>query len=94
MLVGLLYLHLSSINSKGREGYTIKQRTNLGKKSKVYLWLSVILIVCEASQSSRQMAGAEVEELVVHLEKSIDLSNMEQGIKLVGTVLAKKILHK
>ncbi|KAM2058262.1 hypothetical protein ACFX16_030854 [Malus domestica] len=40
------------------------------------------------------MAGAEVEELVVHLEKSMDLSNMEQGIKLVGTILAKKILNK
>ncbi|RXI08917.1 hypothetical protein DVH24_023061 [Malus domestica] len=40
------------------------------------------------------MAGAEVEELVVHLEKSMDLSNMEQGIKLVGTALANKTLNK
>ncbi|KAM2927835.1 hypothetical protein COP2_035147 [Malus domestica] len=40
------------------------------------------------------MAGEGVEDLVVHLEKSLDISNMEQGIKLVGTALVNKTLNK
>lgn len=42
------------------------------------------------------MAGAEVEELVLHLEKKLELSTMEQrtGIKLVGTALVNKTLNK
>ena len=41
-----------------------------------------------------QMAVAEVEELMVHLERNIDLSTMEQGVKLVGIVLVNKTLNK
>ncbi|KAM3003562.1 hypothetical protein FF2_033908 [Malus domestica] len=40
------------------------------------------------------MAGEGVEDLVVHLKKSLDISNMEQGIKLVGTALVNKTLNK
>ncbi|XP_050121457.1 uncharacterized protein LOC126599164 [Malus sylvestris] len=40
------------------------------------------------------MAGDGVDDLVVHLEKSMDLSTMEQGIKLVGTALVNKTLNK
>ena len=35
-----------------------------------------------------------VEDLVVHLERTMDLSTMDQGIKLVGTVLHHKALNK
>ncbi|KAM1238474.1 hypothetical protein ACFX1Q_039168 [Malus domestica] len=40
------------------------------------------------------MAAADVEELVVHLERNMDLSIMEQGVKLVGSVLVNKTLNK
>lgn len=44
--------------------------------------------------SLKEMAETAVEDLVVHLERNMDLSTMEQGIKLVGTVLAQKTLNK
>ncbi|XP_048435342.1 uncharacterized protein LOC125475077 [Pyrus x bretschneideri] len=40
------------------------------------------------------MTSQEVEELVVHLEKSMEVTNMERGIKLVGTALTNKVLNK
>ncbi|XP_068331391.1 uncharacterized protein At4g02000-like [Pyrus communis] len=40
------------------------------------------------------MANQEVEELVVHLEKSMEITTMERGIKLVGTALTHKVLNK
>lgn len=40
------------------------------------------------------MANLEVEELVVHLEKSMDLLTMECGVKLVETALTNKTLNK
>lgn len=35
-----------------------------------------------------------MEELVVHLERTMDLSTIEQGVKLVGTTLVNKTLNK
>lgn len=43
---------------------------------------------------TRHMAIPEVEDLVVHLEKSMDLSTMEHGVKLVGVVLVNRCLNK
>ena len=40
------------------------------------------------------MANSGVEELVVHLEKSMDLSAMESGIKMLGKVLNNKPLNR
>lgn len=40
------------------------------------------------------MAHQKVEELMVHLEQSMDLSSREQGMKLVGTTLVDKNLNK
>lgn len=40
------------------------------------------------------MANQEVNELVVHLEQSIDLSSMKQGVKLVGATLVDRNLNK
>lgn len=40
------------------------------------------------------MAHYEVDELVVHLEHSVDLSAMEQRVKLVGTALVNRTLIK
>ncbi|CAN6572182.1 unnamed protein product [Malus baccata var. baccata] len=37
---------------------------------------------------------SEVDELVVHLDESLEISSMEQGVKLVGAVLSKKPLNK
>ncbi|KAM1306920.1 hypothetical protein TB2_009159 [Malus domestica] len=35
-----------------------------------------------------------VDDLVVHLEQSLDLTTMERGIKLVGAALTNKTLNK
>ncbi|KAM1185626.1 hypothetical protein ACFX2J_014711 [Malus domestica] len=40
------------------------------------------------------MAQEGVDELVIHLEQSMDLSAMEHGVKLVGSALASKALNK
>ncbi|KAM1882505.1 hypothetical protein ACFX13_003987 [Malus domestica] len=40
------------------------------------------------------MALSGVEELVVHLDQALDLSSMEQGVKLIGKVLTSKLLNK
>lgn len=40
------------------------------------------------------MVQPEVEELVVHLEGSMDLLTMEHGIKLVGAALVNRTLNK
>ncbi|KAM1715701.1 hypothetical protein ACFX1X_023728 [Malus domestica] len=40
------------------------------------------------------MAQQNVDELVVHLEQSMDLSAMEQGVKLVGKALVNRNLNK
>ncbi|KAM0995876.1 hypothetical protein ACFX2C_005950 [Malus domestica] len=40
------------------------------------------------------MAQQGVEELMVHLEKAMNLLAMEQGVKLVGSVLANKPLNR
>ena len=42
----------------------------------------------------KSMANFEVKELVVHLERSLDLSNIDSGIKLVGASLVNKTLTK
>lgn len=40
------------------------------------------------------MAEQDVEDLEVHLDKSMDLSTMEHGIDLVGAALVSKTLNK
>lgn len=40
------------------------------------------------------MATQEVEELVVNLEMNIDLSTMENGVKLVGMALVNRNLNR
>ncbi|KAM1920850.1 hypothetical protein ACFX15_024593 [Malus domestica] len=40
------------------------------------------------------MERSDVENLVVHLEHSLDLSTMESGVKLVGAALTRKSLNK
>ena len=40
------------------------------------------------------MAEVDVAELVVHLDKNLDLSTMEQGVKLVGKVMSTKTVNK
>ena len=41
-----------------------------------------------------KMAGVEVDEMVVQLENQMELSTMEQGIKLVSMALTNKVLNK
>ncbi|XP_050145591.1 uncharacterized protein LOC126621231 [Malus sylvestris] len=48
----------------------------------------------KVSTNWNQMAAQEIEELVVNLERNMDLSMMEQGIKLVGMALVNKNLNK
>ncbi|KAM1042945.1 hypothetical protein ACFX10_034148 [Malus domestica] len=40
------------------------------------------------------MENSGVEELVVHLDRSLDLSTMEIGVKLVGMALTQKPLNR
>ncbi|KAM1948039.1 hypothetical protein ACFX15_008282 [Malus domestica] len=40
------------------------------------------------------MENRGVEELVVHLDQALDLTSMEQGVKLIGKVLTSKLVNK
>ncbi|KAM1281459.1 hypothetical protein ACFX2H_021934 [Malus domestica] len=40
------------------------------------------------------MENSGVDELVVHLDQALDLSSLEQGVKLIGKVLTSKLLNK
>lgn len=40
------------------------------------------------------MAEQEVEDLVVHIDKSMDLSTMEHGVELVEAALVNKNMNK
>lgn len=71
-----------------------KHSENLGRASTVNLSYTSVQTISETNHTQRQMAGVEVEELVVHLEKNMDLSTMEQGVKLVGKALVNKTLNK
>lgn len=54
------------------------------RRVKAYLWLKGIF---------QGMAQGEVDDLVVHLEESIELMHMESGIRLIEAILAKKTLN-
>ncbi|KAM1151508.1 hypothetical protein PS2_034031 [Malus domestica] len=45
-------------------------------------------------RSLRLMENQGVDELVVHLDRSLDLSTMEIGVKLVGMALAQRTLNR
>ncbi|KAB2623872.1 hypothetical protein D8674_037825 [Pyrus ussuriensis x Pyrus communis] len=94
LILVLLYIHLFPNSLKDSEKATKRKRKNQGRTSLLFLCFTRLIILYEVSQSLQKMAGKAVEDLVVHLEKSMDLSNMEQGIKLVGTALVNKTLNK
>lgn len=48
----------------------------------------------ETSWESTGMAQSSVDELVVRLEGSLEIFTMEQGVKLIGAVLANQQLNK
>ncbi|XP_050129225.1 uncharacterized protein LOC126605818 [Malus sylvestris] len=58
------------------------------------LWCTSITDTGDFTKSRNEMAEVEIEELVVHLERNMDFSTMEHGVKLVGKVLANKTLNK
>ncbi|RXH75999.1 hypothetical protein DVH24_042786 [Malus domestica] len=53
----------------------------MGRASTVYLSYTFIQAICETNHTQRQMEGAEVEELMVHLERNMDLSIMENILR-------------
>ncbi|KAM2550640.1 hypothetical protein TB1_014846 [Malus domestica] len=94
LLVVILYTQLFLNRLKNSERDTGKNRKNKGRKSNRLLCSTGLIIPWETYQVQQQMAGDGVDDLVVHLEKSMDLSTVEQGIKLVGTALVSKTLNK
>ncbi|KAM2348539.1 hypothetical protein ACFX1X_012165 [Malus domestica] len=55
---------------------------------------SVVLVWQLVNLCYSLMENSRVEELVVHLDQALDLSSMEQGVKLIGKVLTSKLLNK
>lgn len=94
MLVVLVYLQLELKSCEVRKREKKKHSENLGRASTVNLSYTSVQTISETNHTQRQMAGVEVEELVVHLEKNMDLSTLEQGVKLVGKALVNKTLNK
>lgn len=66
--------------------------------SGVLLWKSILVNLditkVYRSRNWATMAQTEVEYLVVHLEGSLEISSMENGVKLIGDVLADQQLNK
>ena len=60
----------------------------------LWSWNIVGQSKCDRCRIQINMAEVEVEDLVVHLERNLELSTMEQGVKLVGKVLSDKTVNK
>ncbi|KAM2479020.1 hypothetical protein PS1_002804 [Malus domestica] len=60
----------------------------------VYSLIPTVISGILTGKEWRPMARPDVEELVVHLEQSMDLSSMEHGVKLVGEALVARKLNK
>ena len=67
---------------------------NLGQEPYSKLLQSLPIFDCFSTGSRRKMAEGEIEELVVNLEKKMELSTLEDGVKLVGNAMAGKTLNK
>ncbi|RXH91382.1 hypothetical protein DVH24_020405 [Malus domestica] len=72
----------------------IYQRKNSATRTTVYLNHTSVQVPYTPRSISAHMAQQEVEELVVHLEKSMDLGTMEHGVELVGAALFHRTLNK
>lgn len=94
MWVNLWYPYHFSFNCKNRRRVNRTQSQNLGRALPLYLSYTSFQTECARTKPRIEMAGAEIEELVVHLERNLELSTMEQGIKLLGNVMANKTLTK
>lgn len=77
-------------------GYQSTSRLSLAILFQIILvkqLISVTLTDQSKVLSRIHMANSGVDKLVVHLENSMDLSAMEQGVKLLGKALTSKSLN-
>lgn len=81
-----------SVGKKPREIYLSTEC--LARASTIYLVYTSIQVLHTKWYIEDYMAQQEVEELVVHLENTMDLSRMELEIKLVGAVLVNRQLNR
>lgn len=94
LIVANIHSHIPSMSLKESEKAMKIREEGTGRKLLIVFYNFVGSCLREILKVWKEMAGAGVEELVVQLEKSMDLSNLELGIKLVGTALANKNLNK
>ncbi|KAM0956247.1 hypothetical protein ACFX2A_025041 [Malus domestica] len=94
LIVFIWYIQLFSTSLKVSKRVCEKRRKKSGRQAYFLLCSTGLIIPWAYQQVPYQMAGEGVDDLVVHLEKSLDISNMEQGIKLVGMALVSKTLNK
>lgn len=66
----------------------------IANSSTLFLANPSVYILITERHSEDYMAQQGVEELVIHLENTMDLSRMEQGVKLVGAVLVNRQLNR
>ncbi|KAM2127023.1 hypothetical protein ACFX1R_006974 [Malus domestica] len=89
----ILYLQQTKETDYGVEKNTIYSVVRLEKAHFLHLKYSAVQ-TSQTLQLNSDMAQQGVDELMVHLEKAMDLSAMKQGVKLVGSVLANKPLNR
>ncbi|KAM1025324.1 hypothetical protein ACFX15_037842 [Malus domestica] len=71
-----------------------KTGRHLRRAQTTFRYLIFVKIINGTCYWEEFMANQDVDDLVVHLEKGMDLSTMEQGIALVGAALVNKNLNK
>ncbi|KAB2632609.1 hypothetical protein D8674_028856 [Pyrus ussuriensis x Pyrus communis] len=71
-----------------RERIKENLKGNLGIELTDYLLCNFVRAAYKTTTTQTKMAGTDVKELMVHLERNMDLSTMEHGFKLVGAGLA------
>lgn len=79
---GLWYFQIVSKSWKVKERDKKEESRIWRTNSLVFLLYILSQVIGALSISSNQMAGVEVDELVVHLEKKLELSTMEQESSL------------
>lgn len=92
--VFLLFSNQTNWKEVKKEKYASTSRDKLGKASTIYLLHTSVQVVHSTRYREEHMAEQVVEDLVVHLDKFMDLSTMEHGVELVEAALVNKNLNK
>ncbi|XP_070666465.1 uncharacterized protein [Malus domestica] len=94
IILVFLYLQHNHQFAESRKGTRSVQYKKVGGETQIYLYSTCGSFDLWHKGKRRQMTTQDVEELVVNLERTMDLTTMENGVKLVGMALVNRNLNR